>query len=277
MPRALLIDAEKPFVEALARSPVLAGVALDVAAGEADAIRRLRHRAYPLVVSSPRTSLCHDLALLEEIRCARPAVRVILLAPQATPEEIIAALRKRVFASFSVPFDVGDLADMMRRAIDAEDWRDGIEIVSAQRDWVSLRVECRLLNAERLVRFLSELRADVPDAEREHLILGFREVLINAMEHGAGFDADQVVEVSAVRTDRAIVFYVRDPGPGFVPNRLPHAAVSNPPGDPVAHLAIRAEMGLRPGGFGLLVARQVVNELILSERGNEVLMIRHTK
>jgi anti-sigma regulatory factor (Ser/Thr protein kinase) len=126
------------------------------------------------------------------------------------------------------------------------------------------------------VHFLSELRSDVPDAQRHDLILGFREVLLNAMEHGGGFDPDQVVEVSAVRTERAIVFYVRDPGPGFSPERLPHAAVSNPPGDPVAHVALRAELGLRPGGFGLLVARQVVDELIHSERGNEVLMIRHT-
>jgi anti-sigma regulatory factor (Ser/Thr protein kinase)/ActR/RegA family two-component response regulator len=275
--RALLIDAEPPFVEGLARSPSLAGVDLDVAVGEADALRRLRRYAYPVLVSSPRTSLSSDLALLDEIRAARPGVRTILLSPEATPEEVIVALRERVFACFSVPFDAGELADMMRRAIDAEDWRNGIEVVSAQRNWVSLRVACRLLTADRLVAFLKELRSDVPDEERDHLILGFREVLLNAMEHGGGFDPHKVVEVSAVRTERAIVYYVRDPGAGFEPARLPHAAVSNPPGDPVAHLAVRAEMGLRPGGFGLLVARQVVDELIHSELGNEVLMIRHTR
>ena len=277
MPRVLLIDAEPSLLEALARSPALAGVELTPAAGEADALRRLRRNAFRVVVTSARTPVTHDLALLDEIRCARPGVKAILLAPQATPDEVITALRRRVFACFTVPFDIADLAEMARRALDDEEWKDGIEVVSAQRDWVSLRVACRLVTAERLVHFLSELRSDVPDAQRHDLILGFREVLLNAMEHGGGFDPDQVVEVAAVRTERAIVFYVRDPGPGFSPDRLPHAAVSNPPDDPVAHVALRAELGLRPGGFGLLVARQVVDELLHSERGNEVLMIRHTQ
>jgi len=38
---------------------------------------------------------------------------------------------------------------------------------------------------------------------------------------------------------------------------------------------VRAAAGLRPGGFGLLLARQVVDEMIHSERGNEVLLVKH--
>jgi hypothetical protein len=33
-------------------------------------------------------------------------------------------------------------------------------------------------------------------------------------------------------------------------------------------------MGLRPGGFGILVARQVVDEMFYNERGNEVVLIK---
>ena len=46
-------------------------------------------------------------------------------------------------------------------------------------------------------------------------MMAFREMLINAMEHGAGFDPEKVVEVTAARTDRSIVFHFRDPGRGF--------------------------------------------------------------
>ena len=49
-----------------------------------------------------------------------------------------------------------------------------------------------------------------------------------------------------MRTQRAIVYYVRDPGPGFSPERLPHAAVSNPPDDPLAHTEKRVELGPAP-------------------------------
>jgi anti-sigma regulatory factor (Ser/Thr protein kinase) len=39
----------------------------------------------------------------------------------------------------------------------------------------------------------------------------------------------------------------------------------------------RAEDGLRPGGFGMLIVRQIVDELVYNERGNEVLLIKHLK
>ena len=40
---------------------------------------------------------------------------------------------------------------------------------------------------------------------------------------------------------------------------------------------VRAEKGLRPGGFGLLITRQIVDEMIYSERGNEVILIKHLR
>ena len=38
---------------------------------------------------------------------------------------------------------------------------------------------------------------------------------------------------------------------------------------------VRAQMGLRPGGFGILMTRKLVDELIYSEAGNEVLLIKY--
>ena len=46
-----------------------------------------------------------------------------------------------------------------------------------------------------------------------------------------------------------------------------------PAGKPARHLEIRAEQGVRPGGFGILLTRNLVDELIYSEKGNEVLFI----
>ena len=44
------------------------------------------------------------------------------------------------------------------------------------------------------------------------MMQAFRETLLNAMEDGEAFNPEQVVEVTAVRTSRSIVFYVCDPG-----------------------------------------------------------------
>ena len=150
------------------------------------------------------------LTLLEEMQLVRPSVKAIVLAPSATPEEVIATLRVHAFACFTAPFNMGELAEMARRAAQNPDWKDGLQVLSARPDWLSLRVDCRRLSAERLVRFLAELARDLPEVTRDDLLSAFREIALNAMEHGAGFAPDQVIDVSAVRTQRAIVYYVKD-------------------------------------------------------------------
>ncbi len=35
-------------------------------------------------------------------------------------------------------------------------------------------------------------------------------------------------------------------------------------------------MGMRAGGFGMLIARQLVDDVVYSEAGNEVLLIKRT-
>jgi anti-sigma regulatory factor (Ser/Thr protein kinase) len=96
------------------------------------------------------------------------------------------------------------------------------------------------------------------------MMYALREILMNAMEHGAAFNPEQVVEVTAVRTARSMVFYVRDPGAGFRGDSLTHAAIANPADDPAAHIAQREKEGMRPGGYGLLLARGTVDELLYS-------------
>ena len=49
------------------------------------------------------------------------------------------------------------------------------------------------MTAERLLRFVSGLRSEVPGAGHEGLLIAYRAVLLNAMEHGAGQNASNVV------------------------------------------------------------------------------------
>ncbi len=52
---------------------------------------------------------------------------------------------------------------------------------------------------------------------------------------------------------------------------LPHAAV---PGDPFTHLDVREKLGLRAGGFGLLICQGMVDEMRYNDVGNEVTLIK---
>jgi anti-sigma regulatory factor (Ser/Thr protein kinase) len=92
------------------------------------------------------------------------------------------------------------------------------------------------------------------------------------MEHGAGFDPDKVVDVHAVRTKRTVVYYFKDPGPGFNVHAPERVASEH---DPLTHLEAREANGQRAGGFGLLLAGKLVDELYFNERGNEVILVKH--
>ena len=275
MQRILIIGEESTGPTGIYESLQLPNCSVELAEGDADALHRLRLSAFEVVLTSPRSSIKEDLSLITEIERIRPGVRTIVLAPEATPEDVIAALRARVFACFSSPFDTAEVAAMTERALQAGDWRRCIEVLSAEPNWIALRVTCQMMTVERLVRFMTELNSQLQDPDRTALITAFREILLNAMEHGAGFDPENVVEVSAVRTQRTIVYHFRDPGPGFRGQKLPHAASSNPPDNPLRHIEYRMAQGMRPGGFGILLAQQLVDEMIFNEPGNETLLIKH--
>jgi DNA-binding NarL/FixJ family response regulator len=273
----ILVIGDDPIARGNLPQALQAGpYSIEVAEGDAEALHLLRSRAFDVLLTSPKSTVREDLALVSEIEEIRPGVKTIILAPAATAEDVIASLRARVFACFSSPFDVAEIASMIERALKANSWREGIQVLSAEPDWIALRVNCQLVTAERLVRFMSELRSDLADADRSGLLAAFREILLNAMEHGAGFDPEKIVEVAAVRTARTIVYHFRDPGHGFRGEPLPHAAISSAPEDPLAHVQYRLAHDMRPGGFGILLAKALVDELIFNELGNEVILIKHT-
>jgi anti-sigma regulatory factor (Ser/Thr protein kinase)/ActR/RegA family two-component response regulator len=277
MGNMLLIDSGGGFARTLMASPALKGHRFDHCGGNIEALLNLRAHAVDVIVTDPATSMAESLAMVDEFSRVRPGVRMIVLAPVATPEEIIAALREQTFACFAAPFLLDDVMEMIRLAMHAPEWRSGIEVVSGLPHWFTMRVSCHLLTAERLVRFMTEYQSALPDAERDLLIAAFREMLLNAREHGAGFDANKTIEVTAAKTERAIVYHFRDPGTGFDREDLSHTARSSHRNQVLAAARLRAERGLRPGGFGMLIARQIADALVYNERGDEVLLIKHLR
>ena len=245
---------------------------VDESIGEADASRRLRNKAYDVIVTSPVTPAARDLAMVIEARDQQPGIRTVVIAPELTAADIITALRHEVFACFAMPVAPEELRESIAQALDADQWKNGIEVISALPSWITLRVACRRMTADRLTRYVTELTAGVANLDRNELATAFREVLLNAMEHGAGFDPNKVIEVAAVRTARTIVYYFKDPGPGFNPKAPGLVATED---DPLSHLTYREAEGKRPGGFGMLLTSKLVDEVHYNERGNEVFLVKH--
>jgi DNA-binding response OmpR family regulator len=239
-----------------------------------EALNWARRSAFGLIITSEKTSGEEDVKLLRRLRMVRPHTRLIILTDEFVPGDVLNAIRERAFSYFSRPFSTERLAEIIRVAMEEPYWDDGIEILSATPNWIRLAVRCDLSTANRLIQFYREA-SDLPDAETEEVATAFREILLNAIEHGGNFDPSQHVEVGYVRTQRMIMCKVRDPGSGFSLEELKHTALHNPPEEPFRHMEEREAKGMRPGGFGILMSKKLVDDLIYSEQGNEVLLIKY--
>jgi len=240
-----------------------------------DALARIKKVPYALVLADVQMPGLNGLALLECVRRICPATKVLVMTVENSPENVVWAIRKHAFSFFSKPFPISSLSEMVKTGLKSIEWEDDIEVTSAHPNWIALRLRCKVDAVDRIVQFLRELAPDLSQGEQENLATALREILMNATEHGGGSDPRQEVIVTYVRGSRSLVYYVRDPGAGFSFEDLSHDAVSNPPDSPFEHADIRERMGLRPGGFGILLTRKLVDELIYNETGNEVLLIKY--
>jgi anti-sigma regulatory factor (Ser/Thr protein kinase)/ActR/RegA family two-component response regulator len=271
----LLTMGDEPLSREIGARLTAQDLQVEYAAGHADALLRMQMRSFGVVITSCDSELAEDLALLTELRAIRPGLKCIVLARHSTPDDVIAALRAQVFACCTPPFDRNEIAYLAASAASDSQWRNDIQVLSARPGWVSVRVNCRLINAERLMTFAKELSIQLPEHARQDMMQALREILLNAMEHGAAFNPDQIVEVTAVHTARSCVFYIQDPGAGFRREAVVHAPLGNAGDDALAQIEEREKRGMRAGGYGLLVASGTVDELIYSEIGNEVLLIKY--
>jgi anti-sigma regulatory factor (Ser/Thr protein kinase) len=154
-----------------------------------------------------------------------------------------------------------------------------VETKAMSSQWVTLHVPCTIDCGEEAMRRIaaSELVAalTIEPVDRDNFLSAVREVLWNAIEHGGKLDGAKIIRVDYLRTRRTLSCFIKDPGPGFRLNAVQHAAINNPPEDSVHHAVIRENQGMRPGGFGILMARSFADEMIYNESGNEVVLIRY--
>jgi anti-sigma regulatory factor (Ser/Thr protein kinase) len=149
------------------------------------------------------------------------------------------------------------------------------QVRSCRPGWVSLIVSPTLESKERVSQCFRPQLVGLPEALAEALLLATDELLGNAIEHGCRHEPDHLIDVSFIRTARMVMIYVRDDGSGFSIGEVEHAAVNNPPDNPLLHTEVRSQMGMRPGGFGIMLAKQVADELIYNETGNAVMLLKY--
>ena len=241
----------------------------------ANALRRLKTQSFDLMLLDIWMPRMTGLELLARLRDEPVRPKVVVMTTDDAPETLLQAVRDQAYQYISKPVEPKALVELIRRVLAAPAASPPIEVVSARPSWVELLVPCEREAAERIQGFMAHLDTDLAPDIRESVGFVFRELLLNAIEWGGQLDPNRKVRIACLRARRMLLYRIADPGPGFSFKGLRHAAVGHPEGSPLDHMSHREDQGLRPGGFGIMIAQAKVDELIYNEAQNEVVFVKY--
>jgi CheY-like chemotaxis protein/anti-sigma regulatory factor (Ser/Thr protein kinase) len=272
-PKVLVVDDDRALRHGVGKLLQAEGVAVSTAADGLEALEKAHKETFDLLLLDIGLPGLNGLEVLGRVAALRSAPKVVMMTSDDTPETILRAVREKAYAYLTKPMSPKEMVELIRSAI-AAPALPPIEVVSARPEWVELLVPCSLEAVDRIQSFMKGMEARLADDVRDSVGTAFRELLMNAVEWGGKLDPTRRVRIAYVRTKRMLLYRIADPGPGFHPEALSHAAVTHPD-NPLGHAQIREDMGLRPGGFGLLLVRSMVDELVYNEAHNEVLFVKY--
>jgi DNA-binding response OmpR family regulator len=209
--------------------------------------------------------LCRRLRSESRTRSV-PIIMVTALADDANRRR---GFRVGANAYVAKPYGPADLEIAIRTV---EDWKTALER-GRVRDEIVVDMHSEAIFLQDVNEFLTGLCRETPLTNEQivHLRQALLEMGQNAIEWGNEHRVEELVRITyRVCADRVEIL-IQDQGPGFDLNNLPHAAS---PENPLAHMDVREKLGLREGGFGLMISRGLLDELRHNERGNEVLLVK---
>ncbi|MDB5321977.1 MAG: response regulator with CheY-like receiver domain and winged-helix DNA-binding domain [Phycisphaerales bacterium] len=211
-------------------------------------------------------------AVCEEVKLDRKTnlIPIVMVTARSAHQDMVKGLAVGANEYVTKPFTLDQLNAAIDRALA---WRDELCRCGAKEE-IHFELKSDACFLEELNHMLSSLflYSGLPGDSIRQLTTAIREMGMNAIEWGHRKQGDLLVNITYRIDKDRVVIVIRDSGPGFNPARVPHAA---DPEDPVKHMEVRDALGLRVGGFGILMARGLVDDLQYNDAGNEVRLVKY--
>lgn len=197
-------------------------------------------------------------------------IPILMLTALDTAEARDQGLRVGADRYLTKPFEPDALLRELRQTMEHRHQLEAGNVQTAVK--LQMRSDAHL--REQLNDLLSELflTTPLPSEELGRIRYAALEMVSNAIEWGNRHRRELTVSISYEVTDRWVKFTISDQGCGFNPCQVPHAATED---DPVSHMAIREKLGLRDGGFGIMIAKGMVDKVEYNDSGNQVTLIKY--
>jgi CheY-like chemotaxis protein/anti-sigma regulatory factor (Ser/Thr protein kinase) len=275
--RALIADDEDIVRSALADILIQTGCVEEVeqARDGLEALGKARASTFSVVMSDIMMPRMDGLQLLSALQRERIRTPVIIVTAVRERESIMHALAEGAWDYVLKPFVLDQVVATVKRAVAA----GPLEKVRGLRATSDGPVEIELLSAsaaEHVDRFRVFtqllLHATLPPDDREDIRLAVHELGTNAVEWGNRGDRRKLVRMACRLLPDRIVLEIEDEGAGFDPEEVPDPSL-----DHAAHDKSRRRAGKRPGGYGIHIVRQLMDEVRYNDKGNAVVMTKFFK
>ena len=272
MPKALVVEDEHDLGELLTQYLTRRGFDTTLVTEGTAAIRIARELQPDLILLDIQLPDIDGFTVCETLKLERETnlIPIVMQTIMHLPEHQVRGWQVGANRYITKPYTLDQLNDAITEAIA---WREEMQRKGAEGE-IHFQFQSDVKYLEELNQLVSLLLLQTPFTPQQiqQLTTALREIATNAIEWGHRNQIDRVVTMT-YRIDREkLTIIVRDSGPGFNPDQLPHAAT---PDDPTKHLMVREALGIREGGFGSMIARGLVDELSYNEKGNEARLVKY--
>ncbi len=275
-PRVVVLD---PDFEACADIKKILNWCDCITTGEVEDFRRILRKSQAginLVLLDPGIASPEKAGVLSWLQTEFPQIPVVVISADQNERRVVQYLARGASDLVQKPFTGVKLKTAVHRALKRKSRRKlavkksatgSIQAVSMAQGWVELTAPSEFEYLSRLQRFTNLLFTNrLPEEECEALRMAMEEIGRNAIEWGNRLDPEKQLKISYCVFNDRVVLKFEDEGEGFHPEQVP-----DPSNDPGGIIAKREKQGKRPGGFGVFLINNIMDEVVYSEKGNVVL------
>ena len=208
--------------------------------------------------------------LLKRLKVKSPLTPVIVVTGVRDLASIEECFRNDAYRYLKKPFTRDELLNLVKQALSEAAASSG-RVGKVNRDdegWVELTAPSRQEYLDRFQEFCDAiLDSRLDEKARNELKIAVQELGQNAIEWGNKLDRNSTIRIAWKLEKDRIMIRIADDGPGFDPKSIPDPTI-----DPIATIENREKVGKRPGGFGIHLARRVMDKVTYNDRGNIVLL-----
>jgi two-component system, OmpR family, response regulator len=238
----------------------------------AEALAEVARQQPDLILLDPSLPDISGFELCDRLKRDRETnlIPIVMVTAHHDAKERAAGVRVGANGYLTKPFTPQQLYQMMDDAIA---WHDE-HLQKGTTGEINFDIRSELTYLTQASDMLADLFAHSPLTERhiKDLKQAVMEMGGNAIEWGHKKNAELVLRITYRIDSTSVTLIIQDQGPGFDPRDLPHAASDE---DPIRHLEIRNELGLREGGFGIMLARGLVDHFWYNKLGNQVTLVKY--